>query len=93
MTELTIAAAMATVANRLVAGLIAPLFDRYKIDCFFLMYASWIIGALLVFTTGVNVFAAVIPSTLVGQLLTALVCGGGANLIHDVIDAFQQPTA
>ena len=45
-----------------------------------------IVAAVLVFVGQVNLFEAYIDSVLVGQILTALVAGGGANLIHDIFD-------
>jgi hypothetical protein len=70
-------------ANRLVAMLVRPVFEKYQWDEFWLAYPSWILSGILVWFTGVNLFAGVIPSALVGQILTAIVAGGGANLLHD----------
>lgn len=76
-------------ANRLVAMLIDPLFDKFKWDKFWLMYPSWILSGVFVWLAGVNLFATFIPSQLVGQILTAVVAGGGANLLHDLTDNKQ----
>lgn len=83
---LVIALFLATVANRLVEGLVTPLFVRQGWDKFFLLYVSWAVGAALVLASGVNLFVAYIPSPAVGLILTALVAGGGANLLHDLFD-------
>ena len=83
---LALAGFLATVVNRLVEGLIKPIFDKYKWDKFVLMYIAWAGGALLVFFTGINLFADVFVYPLVGQILTALVVGGGANLLNDLFD-------
>jgi hypothetical protein len=82
---MTTAIFLAVLSERLTAALIAPLFDKLKLDRFYLMYAAWIIGALLVWLSGVNLFADYLPE-LAGRILTAIVAGGGANLIHDVLD-------
>ena len=77
---------MMVLANRLVAMLVTPLFDKYGWDKFWLMYPAWILSGVLVWLTGVNLFAAYIPNVLVGQILTAIVAGGGSNLLHDLTD-------
>jgi uncharacterized membrane protein HdeD (DUF308 family) len=73
-------------ANRLVEMLVTPVFDKYKLDKFWLMYVSWVLSGVLVWLTGYNLFATFIPNVLVGQILTAIVAGGGANLLHDLTD-------
>lgn len=83
---LAIAGFLATVVNRLVEGLVKPIFDKYKWDKFALMYIAWAGGTLLVFFTGIDLFADVFVYPLVGQILTALVVGGGANLLNDLFD-------
>jgi Na+/melibiose symporter-like transporter len=77
---------MMILANRLVAALITPIFDKYKLDHFGLMYIAWIISGALVWLTGANLFAPYIPNALIGQILTAIVAGGGSNLLHDLTD-------
>lgn len=84
---LVTAAFLATVTNRLVEGLVKPFFDKYKWDKFILMYVAWTVGAGLVFLTGIDLFAGVFVHPLVGRVLTALVAGGGANLLNDLFDA------
>ena len=77
---------MMVLANRLVAALITPIFDKYKLDHFWLMFVAWIISGVFVWLTGVNLFAPYIPDALIGQILTAVVAGGGGNLLHDLTD-------
>lgn len=77
---------MMVLANRLVAALITPIFDKYGWDKFWLMFVSWALSGVFVWLTGVNLFAAYIPNALVGKVLTAVVAGGGANLLHDLTD-------
>lgn len=73
-------------ANRLVEMLITPLFDHFSWDKFALMYIAWAFAGVLVWLSGVNLFAEFIPNPLVGQILTSLVAGGGSNLLHDLVD-------
>jgi len=81
---LAMAAFLATVTNRLVEGLIKPVFVKFKWDTFWLMYVAWVVGAGLVFSTGINLFPGVFVYPVIGQALTALVAGGGANLLNDI---------
>jgi hypothetical protein len=73
-------------ANRLVAALITPIFDKLNVDKFWLMYVAWILSGVLVFLADVNLFEAFIPNELIGKILTAVTAGGGANLLHDLTD-------
>lgn len=90
---LTAAAFLSLVANRLVEGLATPIFDKFKLDKFWLMYIAWGVGGVLVVVSGVNLFAdipgATMPSVL-GLILSGLVAGGGSNFINELFDAFGQ---
>lgn len=91
LSAIAIAVFMATVAERLTAALVVPVWDKLGWDKFYLMYPSWLIGSLLVALTGANVFGAYVPDPLAGQVLTAIVAGGGANLLHDLFDKPELP--
>jgi hypothetical protein len=73
-------------SNRLVAALVTPIFDKYELDKFWLMYVAWAVAGVLVALAQVNLFAEYIPSSIVGLVLTAVVAGGGSNLLHDLVD-------
>jgi hypothetical protein len=83
------------VANRIVSGLIVPVFDKKQWDKFYVMYVSWAISGLLAALGEINLFASIFPTVIwgilpgrvVGIILTAIVAGGGANLIDDLVDA------
>jgi hypothetical protein len=90
LAPITIALFLSVVANRLVEALIVPLYDRFKWDKFSLMYVAWLVAGMLVLISGVNLFGAYIPSPLAGQVLTAVVAGGGANFIADLLSQ-QKP--
>jgi len=77
---------MMVLANRLVAMLVTPLFGKYGWDKFWLASPGWILAGVFVWFTGVNLFATFIPNALIGQILTAIVAGGGSNLLHDLTD-------
>ena len=86
---LAMAAFLAIVTNRLVEGLIKPVFVKYKWDTFWLMYVAWVIGVGLVFAAGINLFPGAFTDPIIGLVLTALVAGGGANLLNDLFDGFK----
>lgn len=86
VTILGIVIGMMVLANRLVAMLVTPIFDKYSLDKFWLAYPAWILSGVFVWFTGVNLFATFIPNQLIGQILTAIVAGGGSNLLHDLTD-------
>lgn len=82
---LMVAAFLALVANRLIEALVKPLYTRFEWDTFSLLYVSWVVGGFLVWLSGVNLFIAYPPdSPVAGQILTAIVAGGGANFIADI---------
>jgi hypothetical protein len=74
-------------SNRLVAALVTPIFDKYQWEKFWLMYVSWVLAGVLVFLADANLFEAYIANPLIGKVLTAVVAGGGGNLLHDLTDA------
>ena len=86
VTILGIVIGMMVLANRLVAMLVTPIFDKYGWDKFWLAYPAWVLAGVFVWLTGVNLFATAIPNALIGQILTAIVAGGGSNLLHDLTD-------
>jgi hypothetical protein len=86
MEQLTIAAFLSMVANRLVEGVAQPLKLKFPtLDTWWLVYVSWVVGGLLAYLSGINLFSAYISDyPIAGQILTAIVVGGGANLIKDL---------
>lgn len=89
---------LSVLGNRLVDGLITPVFDRFKWDKFWLKYVAWALCGLFAGLGEVNLLAGVLPEVIwgamsgrvVGIVLTAVIAGGGANLIHDVFDRGQK---
>jgi hypothetical protein len=84
---LTIAVFLSVVANRLIEALVVPVFGKYNLDTFWLLYVSWLVSGVLVWLSGVNLFVGYLPNLAIGQVLTAVVCGGGANFINDLFDS------
>lgn len=83
---LTIVISLMILSNRLVEALVTPLFDKFGWDKFWLLYVAWVVSGAFVFPTGLNLFAEIMPNELLGQILTAIVAGGGANLLHNLTD-------
>lgn len=76
---------MALIANRITEGIAAPLRQRYPdLDTWWLIYVSWVLGGVLVYFAGLNLFAEYFPNPIIGQLLTAVVVGGGGNILDGV---------
>ena len=81
------AAFLVVVVNRLVDGLAEPLYKKLSWDKFSLMYVSWGLGALVVALARVNLFYFVDwVHPAIGYVFSAIVAGGGANLLHDIFD-------
>ena len=86
LTPIAIVIFIAVVNERLVDGFITPIFEKFIIDKFWLRYIAWATGGFLTWLTGVNLFVGYLTSSLAGLILTALVAGGGSNLLHDLFD-------
>ena len=87
MDALEVGLFLALVNERLVEYLISPLFDRYWEDGrWLLMYVALITGGVLSFLAGVDLLAAagVTLAYPVNLIVSAVLVGGGANLIHDL---------
>lgn len=78
---------LALVTERLTAAIVAPIKQKFQtIDFWWLVYLSWLIGGALVFLAGINLFPDMFSNELVGRVLSSVVAGGGANLLHDLFD-------
>jgi len=86
VTTIGIVLGLMVLANRLVAMLVTPLFEKFELDRFWLMYIAWAISGVFVAFTQVNLFTEVIPNLTIGLVLTSVVAGGGANLLFDLTD-------
>jgi len=83
---------LAVAVERFVAGFITPIFDKFSLDKFWLMYVAWILSGVLVFLAGINLFSDLLPdlNPVVGQIISAFLGGGGANILHDWKDKAPQ---
>lgn len=89
METLAIALFLSLVVNRIIEYAVKPVKQRYPdLDMWWLVYVAWVAGAALAWVAQINLFADYLPNPLAGLILTAIVVGGGANLLHDI---FQSP--
>lgn len=83
-TILTLLLGISTLANAIVAAIVKPIFEKYSWDAFWIMYISWVVAGVLVFLANVNLFVGVFESPLVGLIVTSVIAGRAANIIHDL---------
>jgi hypothetical protein len=76
---------LAVIINRLTEILIKPIFERQNWDNFYIVYVTWILGFMLVMLTGIDAFDGLFKFAVVGPILTALIAGGGSNLIYELL--------
>ena len=57
-----------------------------------LIYVSLVAGAVLGWFAQVNLFEGLIP-VLVGRIVTALLLGGGSQIVHAVVNKARDPLA
>jgi hypothetical protein len=85
-TVLVTALFLSLLVNRIVAYFATPIFESRKWNKKWLMYVSAFVGLLLSWFARLNLLPGLFPDPVVGILVTAFIVGGGANLIHDIID-------
>lgn len=85
MEQLAAALFLSTANYAIVNYLGDPIRQKYPtVDLWWLVYLSFATGAALSLIAGINLFGDYIPNALAGQIVTALVVGGGSNLIYQV---------
>lgn len=85
MEELAVAGLLAAINNRIIEWFAVPAKRHYpRHDFWWLLYGALATGALLSWASGINLFDDFLPNPLVGRILTAIVVGGGSNLIHEI---------
>ena len=93
MARVAIALFLATVAEFLVDGLVAPVFEKFNLDRFWLRYIAWGVASGIVALSAINLFDSYVPVKWMGQILTAVFCGGGSNKVHDFFDKYVSKKA
>lgn len=87
---LRVALFLSLVARTLVQGLVRPIWERYKLDKFWLTYIAWGASSGIVALGQVNVFETIIPSHIAGVVLTCALVGGGSNVLHDLLKRVRE---
>ena len=58
-------------------------------DLWWLIYVSLATGAAVGWFAEVNLFSAIVPNVVLGRVLSSILIGGGASLLHDIFDKEQ----
>jgi hypothetical protein len=78
---------LAFVNMKVIEYFVTPLFDRFKLDHGALLYIALLTGFGLGMTVDSTLF---LPNLfvypIVGRIVTAVLIGGGSNLIHDIVE-------
>ena len=78
---------LAVVNKAIVGYLTEPVRKKYpNVDLWWLQYVSLVTGFAIAWFAPANLFVELVPSALVGRILSGALVGGGASLIHDVFD-------
>jgi hypothetical protein len=93
LANVTLALFLAFVAEVLVEHLVGkpleaatPLLPRW-----WLIYVSLVVGAALGWFFEANLFTALVVNPVVGRVVTAVLIGGGTQLLHKVINQARAP--
>ncbi len=85
MEQIAAALFLATANYGIVNYLADPIRQRFPdLDLWWLVYVSFGTGFVLSLVSGINLFADYIPHELAAMVVTALVVGGGSNLIYQI---------
>jgi hypothetical protein len=82
---LAAAAAIALVLMKLFEALLSPLWEKLKLDPFYKLYVTILLGGALGWFTGLNGFPGFAPVEI-GRVLTALAIGVGPSFLYDLMD-------
>jgi hypothetical protein len=85
---LVIAVFLSTTNKLIVDAIAKPFKERNKDgDFWWLFYVSLVTGAVIGWFSQINLFVDYVPEAVIGRVLTAVLIGGGATLIHDVLSS------
>jgi len=84
---LVVALFLAVLNKALVDWIVAPVRKKWPtLDLWFLVYVSGVTGFVIGWLAQVNVLTDYVDDLLLARILSSLLVGGGASLIHDVFD-------
>ena len=81
--DLALSLILAVNVNRIVEGLIVPVFEGRHWPRRWIIYLSWIVGWFILFITGLHLFGTLLGGETFTPILLALFIGGLANFIAD----------
>lgn len=85
MEQLIVVGGLATAVKAIVDLLITPIKQRYpQADLWWFVYIGVLVGIVVGWFSGANVFAEWVADATTGRLLTGILIGGGSKLINDV---------
>lgn len=85
LAALATALVLAFVSEKLVEAIITPIWVKFGLDRFYLLYVGLVVGTGLGLCTGLDAFP-FFDVPLVGQALTSLVIGCGSTFLWDLVD-------
>lgn len=88
MDQLLATTSLAVLNTALWEALLKPIRTKKpELDLWWMVYVTWITGAALSYLAHLNLFAEAVSSlpVLAGEIVTALVVGGGSQLIYAVL--------
>lgn len=84
---LVVAVLLATVNMKIIDYVFAPIRTKLPdLDLWWVTYVALATGFVLAWASGVNLFPDVIQDPVAGKVLSGILVGGGASLIHDIFD-------
>ena len=87
MEPLAIALLLAIANQKIIDYLFAPVRQKFPdLDMWWVLYVALASGFALGWFSEVNLFAQYIPAVTAGRVISAVLVGGGASLIHDIFD-------
>ena len=88
-TPLIAAALLAVTNTALVDYIKRPIQQRFpKLDLWWFIYISLVTGFAIGWFANINMFADVVDEVILGRILTAILIGGGSDLLYKV---FKKP--
>lgn len=81
---------LSLLVNRIVEGIAQPIRKQWpKLSLWWLIYVAWLVGGVLAFLANINLVPELFPDPLVGRVVSAVIIGGGANLIKSIFNALE----
>jgi uncharacterized membrane protein len=88
---LSVAVIASFAVMKLIEALVSPLWDKYGLDRFWLLYVGFVPTAALAWFTGLNVLPVFAEAPIVGRVLTCLAMGFGPSFLWDLTEIPQKP--